>query len=279
MLRRFYLGMGAGVLGAGILMACSGGVETGGGGQGGSGGMTSSSSSSSTTSGSAGIGGMGGQGGSAIPNPSCTNAAQGITSQISKIFCTAIVRLDYTTRDPLGFQIICGGIPSGGVTEASARATAQADTGFGQMGQFISGPAPQDHYVFVQNPSDFGGVAAVSAKSGMSVFGGGIVWDGKGDITYPKTWQPTSDLGLGCGPQASAPPPARGFDLPNGALLPGADVDMAVAVAWDTALADGFGNAGHMVHDALVLKYPRTVGGFDPAAAEWIVLFNSGLLD
>lgn len=209
----------------------------------------------------------------------CVQAAKGITVQVDKTFCTAVVRLDYTSKAPLGFQIVCGGVPAGGVTEAKARQTAQMDTGYGLNGSFISGPTPQDHYIFVEQPSDFGGVAAVSAKSGLSVFGGGIVWAGTGQITYPKTWQAVADLGVGCGPQASNPPPARGFDLPSGAALSAMDIDAAVAVAWDSALADGFGNAGHLVHDAVVLKYPRSVGVFDPTTAEWIVLFNSGLLE
>lgn len=261
-----------GALGAFVIAACSGEVQTGPGGQGGSGGMASSSSSSS--SGMAGTGGMGGQGGGV-----CLQAIQGITPQVNKTFCTGIVRLDYNTKTPLAFQIICGGIPSGGLTEAKARATAQADTGYGQLGSLISGPTPQDHYVFVEAPSDFGGVGVVSAKSGLSVFGASIIWDGKGDITYPKTWQPPANFGAGCGPQALSPPPARGFDLPGSASPPAADMDAALAVAWDSAFPDGFGNAGHLIHDAVVLKYPRTVGAFDPNVAEWIVLFNSGLLE
>lgn len=36
---------------------------------------------------------------------------------------------------------------------------------------------------------------------------------------------------------------------------------------------------GGYVFGATVLRYPRTVGAFDPTTAEWIVLLNGGWLE
>ena len=57
-----------------------------------------------------------------------------------------------------------------------------------------------------------------------------------------------------------------------------ADVDAALAVVWQTALPEGLWQGGY-VFDAAVLLYPRTVGAFDPATAEWVALVNSGWLE
>jgi hypothetical protein len=186
-----------------------------------------------------------------------------------------VVRLDYTTKAILGYRILCGSYAQ--TTEDEARATAQADTGYGAVGTFLSGPAPEDEFVFYESPGDFGGVGAVSARSGISVFGGSIVWDGQGDITYPAAWQPAAELGAGCMPPAS-PPPSRGFDLSTGGILPQAEVDAATLAVWDTALPEGLWELGY-VFDAVVLLYPRSVGEFNPTTAEWIVLVNSGWLE
>ena len=104
------------------------------------------------------------------------------------------------------------------------------------------------------------------------------MWAGKGDITYPATWRPAADLGLGCGPSGIAVPPARGFDLGSGQPLTAAQVSAAIAPVWQTALPAGLAQ-GSYFFDAMVLLYPRTVGVFDPAAAEWIVLVDTGWLE
>jgi hypothetical protein len=36
---------------------------------------------------------------------------------------------------------------------------------------------------------------------------------------------------------------------------------------------------GGYVFNAIVLRYPRTVGAFDPTTAEWIILLNGGYLE
>jgi hypothetical protein len=189
--------------------------------------------------------------------------------------CTALVRLDYQTLAIKSQHLSCG--PYGATNEAQARATAQADTGHGQSGELLSGASPEDEYVFWESAGDFGGAGVVNARNGQSVFGGSVVWNGMGQITYPTSFSPPESLGLGC-PSMLGKPPARGFDLGSGRALSQAQVDAALAVVWGTALPDGLWQSGY-VFDAMVLLYPPSVGGLDPNVAEWVVLVNSGWLE
>jgi hypothetical protein len=235
-----------------------------------SGGGTTSSATSTAEGSSSGGGGSGG-------GQACDAAAEGIAQAATGAgSCTSVVRLDYASLAVLGFQLACG--PYAKPAEADARAAAQKDTGFGQTGTAAAGDTPSDDFVFVVAASDFGGSAAVSAHTGLSVFGGSTVWAGKGDITYPKAWRPAADLGLGCGQTGIPMPPARGFDLASGAPLPSAQVNAALAKVWETALPAGLAKVAYLI-DAMVLLYPRSVGAFDPTTAEWIVLIGSEFLE
>ncbi|MBI4602098.1 MAG: hypothetical protein HY721_09075 [Planctomycetes bacterium] len=189
--------------------------------------------------------------------------------------CSGVVRLDYLSRRVLGWQLVCGKYAQ--VTEAEARQRAQADTGYGAAGRMLSPPSPEDAYVFYESPGDFGGAAAVSARTGLSVFGGSIVWDGRGEITYPKEWRLPATLGSGCAP-LDREIPARGYDLAAGDALPAGEVEAALDVVRRTALPEGLATSGY-VFDATVLLYPRSVGAFDPTSAEWIVVLNGGWLE
>ncbi len=181
--------------------------------------------------------------------------------------CTAVVRVDYQSLKPLAHAFVCA--PYRTTNEASARATANADTGYGQ-GELLSGAWPPDEWVFYTEPMDFGGVSAVNADNGQTVFGGSIVWMGKGDIGYPRTWQ-VSDIGSGC---VGAPiRSARGFDLRSGSELPAAEVTKAAEVVMKSALGWAVNHWG-VIMDVVVLLYPRTLGSFDPASAEFIVMVN-----
>ncbi len=192
--------------------------------------------------------------------------------------CTAVVRLDHDTLKILGHQLVCG--KYAGVDETAARATAQADTGYGTAGQMLNGANPEDLYVFYQAPGDFGGASAVSARTGLSVFGGSIIWLGSGDLTYPKTWRAASELGSNCPlvGTSSGPVKVTGYDLVNGQSLSQADADAAAKVVHQTAIPAAMWQGGY-VFDIVVLRYPRAVGTFDPTTAEWIVAVNGGWLE
>jgi len=191
--------------------------------------------------------------------------------------CTAVVRLDYTSLAVLGHTFVCG--PYGGVTEAMARARADADAtfpeaqgaGHGQL--LLDGGTAGAEWIFYQSPSDFGGASAVSARSGLTVFAGSIVWAGTGNLMVPDRWNTTA-LGRGCAPVTV---PIRGFDLRSGAPLATDQSNAAARVVLESALPPAMTKFGG-VFDAIVLLYPRTVGSFDPKRAEYIVLLNGGAL-
>lgn len=246
---------------------CGGSVTSSDGGGGGT------TASGGTSSGGTSSGGTGGTGGSSAE---CTAAAEAITSQTSGVqTCTSVVRLDYQSFEIKGYHIVCSA--DGATTEDAARATAQADTGFGQNATLLSGPNPTDEWVFFQSPGDFGGVGVVAARHGKTVFGGGVVWSGHGEITYPAAFEPASDLASGCA-NMTPEPSARGWDLEQEMALTDAEVKAALDVVWQTALPDGLQGGGY-VFDAVVLLYPPTVGVLDPTTAEWIVMVNSGWLE
>lgn len=256
----------AGIPAAALVAGCGGSVETSPNGNGGGATTTSTSTVTSTTSTT-----------STTSSAGCTAIVDAIAANMKgPEACTATVRLDYVSRAILGFAVTCA--PYHIIDESTARATAQADTGQGQSGQLLGPPPPEDAWVFWQPAGDFGGSAAVAARSGTSVFGGTTVWSGMGDITHPKAWQPPSAVGVGCGQVGISVPPARGFDLGSGAALAKASVDAALAVVWETAIPLGLLQGGYLF-DGVVLLYPRSVGAFDPASAEWIVLVDSGWLE
>jgi hypothetical protein len=194
--------------------------------------------------------------------------------------CTTVVRVDYLRLTLLGYSFSCGGY--GQVDEATARATAQAVLGVSSYWSLISGPNPEDDYVFYNPPADIGGVGVVSARSGLPVFGGSIVWMGANRITYPTSWKPASELGAGCSAVGDVRS-LRFLDLTMGAAnATQSDADKAVKQVWSTALPAGFAK-GQYVFDGMVLLFPSTVppddGDFNPATAEWIVVINTGWLE
>jgi hypothetical protein len=213
----------------------------------------------------------------APPPAACEAAAQALSEELYRMpqGCSVVVRLDYQTRSLLAYQVVCG--PYRSTDEATARATAQADTGYGETGAMLNPANPEDAYVFYLSPGDFGGAAAVSARTGLSLFGGSIIWGGNGEITYPSSWRPAAELGEMCPPSGGINA-ARGYDLNLGAELDRTSVDDIVAIVAQTAIPDAFWRGGY-VFDAVVLLYPRSVGVLDPTTAEWVALVNGGWLE
>jgi hypothetical protein len=187
---------------------------------------------------------------------------------------TVTVRLDHDSLALLGYSLAPG--PYKSLDETAARAEATKTTGHG-AGSLLSGPTPEDAWVFYESPGDFGGVGVVSARTGLSAFGGSIVWDGAGDITWPTAWAPASELASGC-PASGGLGVSRGFDLVTGEALEAKDVSAALAVVADTALPGAMWQGGY-AFDAVVLRYPRSVGVFNPGTAEWIVVLSGGWLE
>jgi hypothetical protein len=191
--------------------------------------------------------------------------------------CTAVVRLDYRSLKVLGHTFVCGPYDGGG--EQKARATADAAATFpnaqpaGQGRLLLSGETVGSEWLFYQTPGDFGGASAVSARSGLTVFAGSIVWAGTGSLLVPSKWE-TTELGTGC---ASFMFPVRAFDLTSGAELKNGEANAAVNVVFGSAIPSALAKIGG-VFDAVVLLYPRTVGLFEPETAEYLVLLNGGAL-
>lgn len=186
--------------------------------------------------------------------------------------CTSLVRLDYQTREIKSVKIACA--PAEEVTPVRAREMAERVTGIGAEAQLVAGLAPSDQYVFWEPPSDRGGVSVVSARNGLVVFGGQILWNAPGEVLHPVAFNHPASIGRECG--SSAPmPAARGLSLVTLDELSADDVQAALSAVWATALPDGLAR-GTTLLDAMVLLYPPQVGGFDPEVAEWLVMINSG---
>ena len=206
------------------------------------------------------VGETGGQG--AVGGTTCT--PEGVDAFASHVLpcdegcrnsCTFVVRLAYDSLDFLGWSVACG--LSTHVDESTARQAALQATGYGNANATVK--TQGDIVVFYEPANDFGGVAVVSTLSGKAVFGGGIVWMGKGNITFPTAWESPSQMGHGCGFASVG--------------LASADVDSPAAAVGQTALAHAFPYGPSSV---VTYLYTPTVGGTDYSVAEWLV-FVSGL--
>jgi hypothetical protein len=202
----------------------------------------------------------------------CENEIVALSTELhaSGQACTVVVRLDFQTRSILGYQVICTPA-STGVSEGQAFEMAVVETKIIANLVSVSVGTPTDEFVFFAPPSDIGGIAAVSATTGQSVFGGTIIFGGRGEIAYPKTWRAAVDLGRGC-PSQPGVPPRHGWDALAQAPLSVANVDAADLVVERTAIPAAFGDGGNIA-SVFVLLYPRTVGEPE-TTVEWIVMLN-----
>jgi hypothetical protein len=201
---------------------------------------------------------------------------QWISPRDGRVACTVVVRLDFQTYRPLGYQALCG--PVMHVASADvARGVAQTATGFAESRADPIAAAPDDEFVFFEPPADLGDVAAVSVDLGVAVFGATTVWAGRGEIVYPRTWRDAAELGSGCAPTGTIPRAriyAANPDAPEAQEV----LRRAIDAIAQTAVPAALWQYGY-VFSALVLPYARTEGAFDPSTAEVVVMVNAGWLE
>ncbi len=190
--------------------------------------------------------------------------------------CTAVLRLKFSTLQVVSHTFVCG--PIGPPNEAAVRATADADTTYGS-GDLYTGPTPSDAWVFVERNHDVGGVAAVDATTGLTLFGAGIIWQGLGKVTYPPSWD-TQNIESTCsGPVL---PNRRGIDLvvSGGVALSDAETAMVAGATARTAVPAVLAKS-RTLRQSLVLRYGPHLGitgepgGFANALAEYVVIINA----
>lgn len=187
-----------------------------------------------------------------------------------------------------GYAVFCGAAATPDETTAGDRF--EADTGLQSLvgvPPSIAGSHPGDEFVFASAPTPiracqecnmYGSVGAVAARSGLTVLRVRIAFDGPpypGDLVYPATWKPASDLGAGCSVPAALPA-ARGFDFNSdvwGAKLDAASLHSALEAVWSTALPVAYARK-QPVLDALVLRYATVLESQE--SPEYVVLVNSG---
>lgn len=214
-------------------------------------------------------------GGSCVPvfdggTADCSTLAKEVSSRMSGQACTAVVRLVHDDYSMIGWQLVCGEIDK--VDQKTARAIAERDTGYG-YGQALSPELATDEHVFYSAPGDFGGVGVVSVNTGLSVFGGSIIWMGTGELTWPRdAWEPALKAMPDC--TLDSFPKWTGYDLVGGVAAQTAAFGEALQAVWTTLLPLGVAEV-QPIRSAVVLRYPRSVGMFNPATAEWIVLLDS----
>lgn len=194
--------------------------------------------------------------------------------------CTVVIRqAPYGASDR--FQVVCGEYHI--VDEAQARARAQEDTGFGAEALMLNPePQPEDAFVFYDTPDTLGGAAAVSPRTGLTVFGATLDSENQAgnEITLPATWRPIDELGPGCHSSHVVPVERiRAYSLVDGTAISMPDEWPLVAAAelGGTVLLDAMAESGY-IFDLVVLYYVKL--GYGPGdTAENVLLLNGGWLE
>jgi hypothetical protein len=203
----------------------------------------------------------------------CTTAAQALAPMLTSELggCDIVVRFDYQTLAPLGLSSRCGDYKGAFIGEPAARMMSDCCSG----GQLLSPQGDDGFYLFYSGPGDIGGVAAISNHLVTRMFEATIYWHGTGEISDPSEWLDAAQLGSG---GEGSVPAAQSYDLISN---PGAPIDPTALEALLAALADtsvlpAIASGNNTVYRMVVLAYPRTVGEFDPTAAEYVVLLEAG---
>lgn len=124
-----------------------------------------------------------------------------------------------------------------------------------------------------QAPGDFGGITFIHQPTYDTIFHGGIIWMGQGQITQPASFKsPQSYASIGQTVQKPGNVHYYQYSVPRIE-----DLDSLSTHGWqsvnDLKLVQGYLSNGAKVGMYL---YPPTVGAFDPAKAKWIIyLYDS----
>jgi hypothetical protein len=211
---------------------------------------------------------------------SCLQLKEQLKQELTVVgSCTVVVR-QVPYGDNLKFQVVCGQYRA--TSEAQARAAAESETGLAASATALHTPTADDEYVFYDPPDTAGGAAAVSARTGLVVFGATLDSENRSGnaITHPVAWRPASALGPGCHSSHSIDTDLiSAYDLANGTAVTMPEEWPLVAAARlsDTVLVDALAEAGY-VFDLVVLYYLPL--GFGPGdVAENILLLNGGWLE
>jgi hypothetical protein len=120
-------------------------------------------------------------------------------------------------------------------------------------------------------PVDFGGAAISDRCSGLVLYAGSIVWSGLGEQIYPAV--PLRSDALQRKATKILPPQTIDIVIGVGA---NANTDSGMA-AWESiANLNLVQEMASSPYTVLVYLYPRTVGMFDPAQADWIIFVHRG---
>jgi len=203
---------------------------------------------------------------------------------ISHLSSIAIITLDFQTLQLknayVTYQTPCGNQNhpvtdgelrwrAGGIFDATGESWfAKVDVGTGEVLRFDVSHVG-DFAVLEIEPLDFGGVAVSYPCSGLVLFAGSIVWNGRGEQLYPAVPLPPDRLQR---TSDQAAPPDR-IDVVG---TYAADEEGGLA-AWDSVRdLNLVKDLAVPPYSVLVYLYPRTVGMFDPDAADWVIFVHRG---
>ena len=181
--------------------------------------------------------------------------------------CSVVVRLDHDTLDLLGYHAHCAPYVDTFLDEDGARALTDCCS---EGGTRLNGNDDEYLWVFYVSPGDFGDVAVVTNHIVRRVFEATIIWSGTGDIQFPGEWEEPAALGADCG-MAEMPATAT-YDL-----VESGEIDAkTVAAVWDVVGSTALPFAMQTLQRMAILRYPRSVGVFNPATAEYVVILEGG---
>ena len=182
--------------------------------------------------------------------------------------CTLLLRFRFEELSLISWNVSCGPPTPVPLTEEDASALTGCDDAL--ICQQL-GPGEQPLFVFYAAPLDGGDVWAVSETRGVEVFGGSIVHAGTGDVDHPARWRREA-VTSNCEPTALGS--FEYYNVYNGRVFPQQAPAAIVETIETSALAAALDSASLAVRT--ILLYPRSVGAFDPANAEYVVVLESG---